>query len=217
MVGEIDAAFSADGTRALMVGAAEQHLVASPLWDDGHYGRLDIVDLKTKQIAFRHDIRGPWISAALSPDGRQVTIAGFSGQLWVWSLDDDKEIVLAGHDKEKEIETVSFSPDSRSIVTASDDKTARQWRVAVDPAPWDPLAVGINLRDPSDISRLIESAKEVLPRCLAPFQRQQAFLDAEPPAWCIEMKKWPYDTSEWSEWLAATRAGEKPALPIVRQ
>jgi WD40 repeat protein len=215
LVGEIDAAFSADGTRALMVGAAERHLVADPMWGGEGYGRLDIVDLKTKQIAFRHDLRGPWMSAALSPDGKHVAIADSNGQLRVWSPDDDKEIMLAGHDKE--IEMASFSPDSRGVVTASDDKTARLWQVAVDPAPWDPLAFGPNLRNPFDIWRLIDSAKEVLPRCLTPFQRQKAFLDAEPPAWCIEMKKWPYDTSEWSEWLAATRAGEKPALPIGRQ
>jgi len=31
----------------------------------------------------------------------------------------------------------------------------------------------------------------LVPRCLMPEQRDNAFLDRQPPAWCIEQKKWP--------------------------
>jgi hypothetical protein len=33
-----------------------------------------------------------------------------------------------------------------------------------------------------------------VPRCLTPEQRERLFLAPEPPRWCIDMRKWPYDT-----------------------
>jgi hypothetical protein len=52
------------------------------------------------------------------------------------------------------------------------------------------------------------------PRCLTAEQREASFfLPAEPPAWCIEMAKWPYQTTAWKEWLADERAGKNPGLP----
>jgi hypothetical protein len=37
---------------------------------------------------------------------------------------------------------------------------------------------------------------------MTPAQRKAFFVPPEPPAWCIEMEKWPYDTPEWKQWLA---------------
>jgi len=28
-------------------------------------------------------------------------------------------------------------------------------------------------------------------------ERETSFLDTEPPVWCIESEKWPYDTADW--------------------
>ena len=50
-------------------------------------------------------------------------------------------------------------------------------------------------------------------RCLTPAQRKAFFLPPEPPDWCIEMEKWPYNTPEWKQWLADKRAGKTPPLP----
>jgi hypothetical protein len=60
---------------------------------------------------------------------------------------------------------------------------------------------------------LIDHAKNVVPRCLTPQQRKAAYLSADPPAWCIEMKKWPYHTPEWQHWLVDRAAGKTVALP----
>jgi hypothetical protein len=38
-------------------------------------------------------------------------------------------------------------------------------------------------------------------------------LNFEPPAWCIEMKKWPYQTQDWKGWLRFKRANANPPLP----
>lgn len=60
---------------------------------------------------------------------------------------------------------------------------------------------------------LVDHAKAVVPRCLTQAQRAAAFLDPEPPAWCIEMGKWPYQTDDWKAWLKYTRASLAPPLP----
>ena len=67
---------------------------------------------------------------------------------------------------------------------------------------------------PNDTSRIAE-AKRKVPRCLTPQQLEAHFLPKEPPGWCIEMAKWPYDTTEWRQWLAQKRRGENPKMPNV--
>ena len=94
--------------------------------------------------------------------------------------------------------SAAFSPDGKRIVTASQDKTARVW----DLFP--------------DTQALVSAAKAAVPRCLTQEQRKSFFLPPEPPAWCIEMAKWPYDKPEWKQWLANKRAGKNPSLPAAQ-
>jgi len=54
---------------------------------------------------------------------------------------------------------------------------------------------------------LVSHAKAAVPRCLIPAQRNSFFLPPEPPLWCIELEKWPYDTTAWKQWLNDSRAG----------
>jgi hypothetical protein len=61
----------------------------------------------------------------------------------------------------------------------------------------------------------IADAKRAVPRCFTPEQFEANYLPKEPPGWCIEMAKWPYNTSEWQEWLAKKRRGENPNMPNV--
>ena len=65
---------------------------------------------------------------------------------------------------------------------------------------------------PNDKPRIAD-AKRAVPRCLTPEQFEANYLPKEPPGWCIEMAKWPYDTSEWQQWLVKKRRGEKPDMP----
>ncbi len=60
---------------------------------------------------------------------------------------------------------------------------------------------------------LVEHAKQIVPRCLTQDERTSAFLNAEPPAWCIDMAKWPYQTEDWRLWLKHERANANPPLP----
>jgi hypothetical protein len=101
--------------------------------------------------------------------------------------------VLAGHTRY--VLCAAFSPDGKRIVTASNDQTARLWEV---------FAI---------TQELVTHAKTSAPRCLMREQRVEAFLDPEPPAWCIKMEKWPYETQEWKDWLNYKRASLAPPLP----
>ena len=56
-------------------------------------------------------------------------------------------------------------------------------------------------------------AKAAAPRAMTVAQRQSFSLDPEPPAWCIEMEKWPYHTSAWKQWLADRKAGLPVKMP----
>ena len=52
-------------------------------------------------------------------------------------------------------------------------------------------------------------------RCFTRERREAAFLESEPPEWCIELEKWPYHTPEWKQWLSESRAGRNPTLPFA--
>ncbi len=110
------------------------------------------------------------LSAAFSPDGHQIVTGSLDGTARVWDAEAGKTIaVLEGHTGP--VWSVGFGPDGERVVTASADATARIWRVFPTPRA------------------LIDYSKAVVPRCLTPAQREQAFLDPKPPAWCS--KKWP--------------------------
>jgi hypothetical protein len=60
---------------------------------------------------------------------------------------------------------------------------------------------------------LIRETRSIVTRCLTRQQRVRFNLAPEPPAWCIELKKWPYAMPEWRSWLDRVNRGEKVDLP----
>ena len=133
-------------------------------------------------------------SAAFSPDGHRVVTASDDKTARIWDAATGELLseLIGHHDI---VMSAAYSPDGRRIVTASEDETARLWSV---------LPEGLTL-----VSRV----KTEIPRCFTLEQRKAFFLPNEPPAWCIEMAKWPYDRPEWKEWLADKRADKNPPLP----
>ena len=67
-----------------------------------------------------------------------------------------------------------FSAEDKTVLTASDDKTARIWSVFTTHV-------------------LVREGSKRVPRCLTKKQRTLDFsLDPEPTAWCRERELWPY-------------------------
>jgi len=123
-----------------------------------------------KEIAVLQGHTNSVLSAAFSPDGQQIVTGSLDGTARVWDAEAGKtRAVLEGHTGP--VWSVGFGPDGERVVTASADATARIWRVFPTP------------------QALVDRSKAVVPRCLMPAQREQAFLDPKPPAWCS--KKWP--------------------------
>jgi DNA-binding transcriptional MocR family regulator len=61
--------------------------------------------------------------------------------------------------------------------------------------------------------QLVEEGKGLVSRCLSGSECQADFLDPQPPAWCIETEKWPYQTQDWKDWLQFKRGNANPPLP----
>jgi WD40 repeat protein len=130
-------------------------------------------------------------SAVFSPDGQRIATAG-GGDVGIWDAKTGRATrTLAAHAAILEVE---FSPDGRRIMAALGGKETRIW-----PLPG--------------LQELIDQTRQAIQRCLTPNERRTAFLDPEPPSWCIDMEKWPYQTREWKDWLSYKRAGTNPPLP----
>ncbi|WOB43987.1 hypothetical protein HNI00_13140 [Thermoleptolyngbya oregonensis NK1-22] len=64
----------------------------------------------------------------ISPNGQYVATANVDGMVQLWTLDGSEGLTLKGHTAP--VWNVSFSPDSRLLVSASGDRTLKLWRVA---------------------------------------------------------------------------------------
>jgi WD40 repeat protein len=112
------------------------------------------------------------LSAAFSPNGRRIVTGSSDKTARIWDAVAGTTIaVLKGH--AGSVRSVVFSPDGKSVLTASDDNTAQIWYVF------------------ATLQALIDHSKLVVPRCLTRKQREDAFLNPEPPRWCVQ-QKWPY-------------------------
>jgi WD40 repeat protein len=128
-------------------------------------------------IAVLNGHSGSVVSAAFSSQGDRIVTASLDETVRVWDAKARETIaVLKGH--AGPVWSAVFSPDGERILTASDDTTARIWRVF------------------PTTQALVDRSKLAVPRCLTPEQRGNAFLDLQPPAWCIEQKKWPSQAAD---------------------
>src|SRR5262249_39858145 len=140
----------------------------------------------------------------------------------VWDAETGKMLLfLRGH--KAGILSIAFQSDGRRLVTGAglEDNTTRIW----DTRTWETIAVlmgaGLPAISPDgqlvatagdkvafwklfpSTQALVDAAKAGVGRCLTRAEREVAFLPREPPAWCVEMEKWPYQSGAWKEWLKA--------------
>jgi WD40 repeat protein len=63
------------------------------------------------------------------------------------------------------------------------------------------------------VQDMLDNARDYVSSCIAPADRSDFYLADEPPAWCIERGKKPYDTDDWKQWLANKKAGKAAPMP----
>jgi WD40 repeat protein len=212
------AAFSPDG----------QYVVTASL--DGTSLIWDARTAKLVRVLRGHS--QPVTDAAFSPDGAHVVTVSWDKTARIWNAESAQEIaVLKGH--EGFIWEVTFSPSGRRFVTAGWD-SARIWDVKTGNAVAVLKNFGGSAAFSSDERRLVTSsqggrvriwplflttreliadAKAFVSRCLTREQREAAFLELDPPQWCIELGKWPYQTQGWKDWLRYKHAEENLSWP----
>ena len=146
---------------------------------------------------------------ASSPDGRQTAIFSKNEMRVVDTLTAEPQLtihLMSGrqsfssnrdeiHYAEDPFDKVVVSPDGR---TAASTLTGAVWRML-----W-------------TTQDYVDYSKEAVPRCLTPEERKTLYLDPEPPAWCIEMNKWPYQSPAWKAWLADVTAGKQVNMPDAK-
>jgi WD40 repeat protein len=94
-------------------------------------GRMDSVfiwDVESEKVIRKMEgRRGSWDEAYFSHDGKYVASTIF-GETYIWNAQNGKQITqLSGH--LSDIRSICFNPVSNLILTGSDDRTAKLWRV----------------------------------------------------------------------------------------
>jgi WD40 repeat protein len=161
-----------------------------------------LFDLRTQAQLHELDHGGVLAYAVqFSPDGRRIMLAGgepsvgisriVNNSVRVHEVKSGKLVAsLGGH--RGVVTQAAMRGDGRQILSAAKEEL-RVWDVFPTP------------------QHLIEQAKALLPTCLTQAERERAFLEVEPPDWCIDLQKWPYNTQTWRDRLAAKRAGQTAA------
>jgi WD40 repeat protein len=181
---------------------------------------------------------------AFSRDGRLVASGSDDGTARVWELESGKPVHTLAHTapgdskpRTDTVDEVAFA-DHGGMLAARTSRLISLWQLSsAEERATIPLQESSSMSLSPDghlllrqggyrntrrlIDRLfsrtedtVAAARKAVARCLTPQERKAAFIDPEPPDWCIEMDKVPYNTEEWKFWLAQRRAGHTPALPL---
>jgi WD40 repeat protein len=131
------------------------------------------------------------MSAVFSHDGQWIATAG-AGDVGIWDAKTGRATrTFSGAGAILEVE---FSPDGCKVLAAIGGTATKIW-----PMPM--------------LQELIDQSRQSIERCLTQDERRTSSLDPDPPTWCVEMEKWPYQTKDWKEWLRLKRANASPPLP----
>ena len=126
------------------------------------------------RCSLRRQLPGKLVHAAWSPDGQSLVTAHLSGAVWLWRSDTDVLLPLPGHRGGSRVNMVAWRGDSRQVLTAGDDGSARVWDTAsgmpatvhggtpgapaVKWAAWQPRGPGLALALADGTARVVDAA-----------------------------------------------------------
>ncbi len=185
----LDISFSPDGRRLVFAGTD-----TASVWNVDTQQRLAVLN-HTDMFGVQTVTSGIVVGTArFTPNGVRVATATHN-TVRIWDLELAKPIAFFVAPASG-VWNFAISPDGRSLVMPTGGApTAKIWTIF------------------PTTEALVDDAKAAIPRCLTRQQRSEAFLDPEPPPWCIEMAKWPYDSQNWKDWLGYKRSDADPPLP----
>lgn len=166
-----------------------------------------ILDAATGNTVLTLVGHGHFINALdYSPDGRQVLTTSEDSTARLWNAATGQQLRILTD--VGGMFRAHFSPDGNQVLTESGGPAflrssgggSEPWRGRLWPVFTDTAA-------------MMDDARTSVPRCLTRDQRLAAFLEAEPPAWCIGLEKWPYEGQSWKDWLKYARANLHPPFP----
>jgi len=130
-----------DKYRKIEKGEAKTCLSLSPdgtkiLLADNHCSQL--IDIANSSTLWRSDDLHIW-SNAISPDNKYIVYGGRDKLLKLMKFDGinpGDEIILKGDKPFKITYSVAFTPDSKKLITGSDDQGLRLWDIATGELKW---------------------------------------------------------------------------------
>lgn len=179
-------------------------------------GHEEKVTMTRDFAAVEYTSSGAVTDLAFTRDGTRLISAANDGTAKVWDVATGEVVAtLEGHGAAlrppmlnnltrtdipevffyRAVTSATLSPDERQLVTTSADGTARIWPFF------------------RTTQALVDHVKDQAVRCLTPDQRRTYRLDTEPPEWCAERGRWPFDNQAWKLWLKAKRAGASISMP----
>ena len=174
-------AFSPDGSR-ILTGSVYGVL---GLWNSDSGAEISRMEVKTEDFNLTENVE----SVAFMPDGAHMLSAGSDvyspdETAIIWDAKTFVETARLGNRRRlQSISAVAIMPDGNRAVIGSQDGSITIWQLF------------------DSGQKLIDQAKDAVPRCLSPEERQQYFLGAKAPSWCSAHEKWPYDRRSSSRHL----------------
>lgn len=166
-----------------------------------------IWDLETRDPPRRLEGHTSMIWAGcFSADGSKVATGSTDNTIRLWDATTGR-LLQTRTSRLSGVWHLDFSEDQKWLVAAA-HSTAK----SINDPPNVPVEAHRIVTDPQD---LVDAAKSRIGRCFAARERQQLLLEREPPHWCIEARKAPYDAPAWQIWLQAKQRGENTAMPIT--
>jgi WD40 repeat protein len=157
---------------------------------------IDINDgLEHPIYKYSEDIKIRWRNFSFNPSGRRFMAYDSNNNLGVFGVDgvmvDYQQLPATLSDP------VAMIYDATGARILKDRNVAYRWST------------------PENVSDLDAAAREEVSQCLTTEERKEFFLDSDPPDWCVEKNKTPYDTRLWQDWLVHKRQGERSAPPTA--